>query len=71
MGELEKPELVAFSYLKAMNDNTSWTPSSEDNLLGFTDKALINEYEAKGIAKAELFIFTLDENVEISVPLLL
>lgn len=54
-----------------MNDHTSWTPSAEDNLLGLTDKAIINEYEAKGIARAELFLFRLDENTEISVSLLL
>jgi len=54
-----------------MNDNTSWTPSAEDNLLGITDKELINEYEAKGIAQAEIFILNLDEHIEISVPLIL
>ena len=54
-----------------MNDNTSWTPSAEDNLLGITDKELINEYEAKGIAQAEIFILNLDEHTEISVPLIL
>ncbi|MGV3541500.1 MAG: hypothetical protein ACO1OQ_16910 [Rufibacter sp.] len=39
-----------------MNDNTSWTPSSEDNLLGLTDKAAINEFEAKESPKRK-FLF--------------
>ena len=47
-----------------MNDNTSWTPSAADNLLGIIDKDVINEYEAKGLAKAEIFIFNLDENTD-------
>jgi len=38
-----------------MIDNTSGTPSVEDNKLGLTDKNLINEFEAKGIALAELY----------------
>ncbi|MDB5262683.1 MAG: hypothetical protein JWQ14_1964 [Adhaeribacter sp.] len=54
-----------------MNDDTSWTPSAEENVLGITDKKLINEYEAKGIAKAEIFILNLEENTEISISLLL
>ncbi|HYV90226.1 MAG TPA: Fic family protein [Chitinophagales bacterium] len=51
-------------------DNSSWTPLSEDNLLGLTDNDLINQHEAKGIAKAELYIFNLDENADISVPMI-
>jgi cell filamentation protein len=54
-----------------MNDNTSWTPFPDDNLLGFTDKNLLNEYEAKGITKAELYVFGLDTEVEISTALML
>ena len=54
-----------------MSDNTSWTPFPDDNLLGLTDKSLINEYEAKGITKAELFIFGLDTEIEISTNLIL
>ncbi len=54
-----------------MEDNTSWTPSSEDNKLGLTDKNLINEYEAKGIASAELFVFGLDSETPFSTQLLL
>lgn len=54
-----------------MNDNTSWTPFPYDNLLGLTDKNLLNEYEAKGITKAELYVFALDTEVEISTTLML
>lgn len=54
-----------------MEDNTNWTPSPEDNKLDLTDKNLINEYEAKGIALAELFVFELDIETEISTQLLL
>lgn len=54
-----------------MEDNTSWTPSSDDNKLGLTDKNLINEYEAKGIAAAELFVFGLDSDTPFSTQLLL
>jgi cell filamentation protein len=43
-----------------MEDSTYQTPSPEDNLLGLTDRDLINDYEAQGIAKAELFLFSLD-----------
>jgi len=54
-----------------MNDNTSWTPFPDDNLPGLTDKNLLNEYEAKGITKAELYVFGLDTEVEISTALML
>jgi cell filamentation protein len=54
-----------------MNDNTNWTPFPDDNLLGLTDKNLLNEYEAKGITKAELYVFALDTEVEISTTLIL
>ncbi len=54
-----------------MNDNTSWTPSADDNKLGLTNKNLINEYEAKGIAAAELFVFGLDSETPFSTTLLL
>jgi cell filamentation protein len=54
-----------------MDDNTNWTPSPDDNKLDLTDKTLINEYEAKGIAAAELFVFELDSETEISTQLLL
>src|SRR6266550_1397490 len=54
-----------------MDDDTSWTPSPEDNKLGLTDKNLINEYEAKGIAAAELFVFGLDNEISFSTQMLL
>jgi len=54
-----------------MKDNTNWTPSPDDNKLDLTDKNLINEYEAKGIAIAELFVFGLESETEISTQLLL
>jgi cell filamentation protein len=54
-----------------MDDNTNWTRSPDDNKLDLTDKNLINEYEAKGIAAAELFVFELDSETEISTQLLL
>lgn len=54
-----------------MKDNTSWTPFTDDNLLGITDKNLLNEYEAKGITKAELYVFGLDTDIEISASLIL
>ena len=54
-----------------MENNTNWTPSPDENKLNLTDKNLINEYEAKGIAGAELFVFELDSKTEISTQLLL
>lgn len=53
-----------------MEDSTNWTPSPDDNKLGLTDKNLINEYEAKGIAAAELYIFGLESTTEFSVQLI-
>jgi cell filamentation protein len=54
-----------------MDDQTSWTPSPEDNLLGLVDKDKINEVEAKGIAASELYIFQLDIDTSISTNLIL
>ncbi len=54
-----------------MDNQTNWTPSSDDNLLGLTDKNTINEKEAKGIALAELYIFQLDTDIAISTNLIL
>lgn len=54
-----------------MQDNTSWTPSPEENLLNLTNKDAINEQEAKGIALAELYLFGLDIETPISTTLLL
>ena len=54
-----------------MPDNTNWTPSPEDNLLNLTDRAAINEQEAKGIALAELYLFGLEIETPLSTTLLL
>lgn len=55
-----------------MNENqTNWTPFPDDNLLGLTDKKQINELEAKGIANAELFVFELESDLELSTSLIL
>lgn len=54
-----------------MTDNTNCTPFPDDNLLGLTDKNLLNEYEAKGIVKAELYVFGLDAEIEITTTLIL
>lgn len=52
-----------------MQNSPNWTPSAEDNLLNLTDKDLINEQEAKGIALAELHVFSLETEVIISTNL--
>ncbi|MFI5161651.1 MAG: Fic family protein [Sphingobacteriales bacterium] len=54
-----------------MDNQTSWTPSADDNLQGLTDKNLINEAEAKGIAAAELYIFQLENDIPVSTSLIL
>lgn len=53
------------------DDQTNWTPFSDDNILGLTDKNQINELEATGIAKSELFVLELDANIDISTSLIL
>lgn len=54
-----------------MENNTNWTPHPEDNLLGLTDKGIINEYEARGLATAELYVFELEMETPISTGLIL
>lgn len=54
-----------------MNNNTNWTPFPDDNLLGITDKNLLNEYEAKGVALAELEIYQLNVDDKIDAQLIL
>lgn len=54
-----------------MQDNTDWTPSVEDNLFNLTDKNLINEQEAKGIALAELRMLNLDIDAPVSSTFIL
>lgn len=48
-----------------------YTPPIEDNLLGISSREKLNEEEARGIFKAEEFMYDLDESVEISIPLTL
>jgi len=54
-----------------MDDNTNWTPSPDDNILGLIDKNLINEQEAKGLVAAELFLFGLDSETPFTTSLIL
>ncbi|TPG44601.1 Fic/DOC family protein [Flavobacterium pectinovorum] len=54
-----------------MDNQTNWTPFPDDNLLGLTDKNQINECEATGITNAELYVFELDIDIEISTMLIL
>ncbi|MEO6521619.1 MAG: Fic family protein [Mucilaginibacter sp.] len=54
-----------------VTDNTGWTPSSNDNLLGLTDNHQINLVEAAGITNAELYIFSLDEDIVLTAQLIL
>jgi cell filamentation protein len=54
-----------------MNDNTNWTPSTEDNKLGLVDKKLMNEYEAKGNIDALYYLMEVDLDSDISTQMLL
>jgi cell filamentation protein len=54
-----------------IEDSTGWAPSTNDNLLGLTDKDQINLSEATGITNAELYLFNLDENIQLSAQLIL
>jgi cell filamentation protein len=54
-----------------MAETTHWTPYPDDNKLGIIDKNLINEFEAKGITLAELFVFGLESDTSISSKLIL
>jgi cell filamentation protein len=54
-----------------MDDETQWTPSVEDNLLGLTDKAAINEEETKGFVLAEVYVYGLDTETPIMTGLVL
>lgn len=54
-----------------MENNTSWTPSPDENKLGINDKVQLNEFEALGIARAELYIFQLESDAPLSTQLLL
>ncbi len=66
------PVPIKNRYLWKMEENnTNWTSFPDDNKLGLTSKEVINEYEAKGIATAELFVFELDIEIEFSAQLIL
>lgn len=52
-------------------DNTNWTPFPDDNLLGITDKNLLNEYEASGIAIADLEIYQMEVDQKIRAEIIL
>ena len=54
-----------------MNDQTNYTPSIDDNLLGITDKATLNLYEASGVVKSEILLQSLEEDVDFSIDLIL
>ncbi|MGB0430205.1 MAG: Fic family protein [Bacteroidia bacterium] len=54
-----------------MEDIVTHTPGPMDNKLGITDANHLNEHEAKGLIKAELYTFDLDEDVEINAQLIL
>lgn len=48
-----------------------YSPPVEENLLNISDRNQLNEEEAKGIIRAEQFMYDLDESTEIDVPLIL
>ncbi|TPE41071.1 Fic/DOC family protein [Pontibacter mangrovi] len=48
-----------------------YTTAADDNLLGISDKAQLNELEAKGVLRAEEFMLDLDFPVKISTSLIL
>lgn len=54
-----------------MPDNTSWTPSSEDNLLNLTDQKLINDEESIGLTRAEMYVFEFDITLTLSLNIIL
>ncbi|TRX50657.1 hypothetical protein FNH22_25385 [Fulvivirga sp. M361] len=48
-----------------------YTPPIDDNLLNISDRQKLNEEEARGVIKAEQFIYDLEEDVTISADLIL
>ena len=48
-----------------------YTDAPEDNLLGLTDRRLLDEAEAEGIIRAENYLYDLSEDTEFTVALLL
>lgn len=47
-----------------------YTDAPEDNLLGLTDRRLLDEAEAEGIIRAENYLYDLPEDTEFTVALL-
>lgn len=52
-------------------DNTNYTTPIEDNLMGISDKQMLNFWESKGVVQAEYFLYQQEINTEISISLLL
>ncbi|WP_210516845.1 Fic/DOC family protein [Hymenobacter terricola] len=48
-----------------------YTNAPEDNLLGLTDRRLLDEAEAEGVIRAENFLYDLPEETDFTVALLL
>ena len=48
-----------------------YTDAPEDNLLGLTDRHLLDEAEAEGVIRAENFLYDLPEETDFTVALLL
>ncbi|MCP4460114.1 MAG: hypothetical protein GY816_19135 [Cytophagales bacterium] len=48
-----------------------YTPSIDDNLLNISDRNKLNEEEARGIIRAEEFMYDLDESIELTSSLIL
>ena len=54
-----------------MKNSTDWTPFPDDNKLGITDPEELNKHEARGIALAEYYLFTLDSDMAITTNAIL
>jgi Fic family protein len=53
-----------------MEDRTSQTPPPEENKLGLTTAAQINEAETEGVARVQAYLLTIPTDVEITAELL-
>ena len=47
-----------------------YTDAPEDNLLGLTDRRLLDEAEAEGVIRAENFLYDLSEETDFTIALL-
>ena len=54
-----------------MNDQTNYTPPTDDNRAGITSRELLNLYEAAGVARAELVLQQLEEDAILDITFLL